>query len=112
MKKATIITLIAAAALVAGYLCFFGVTREKYDSPPNTIGKIKYFEPVHKTDAYRPPTLTPVGYRRTPFSQSVTAKAIYKGETIGLIPPLCEQDRTAQHRCGERPVRAGIGGTL
>ena len=84
MKKATIITLIAAAALVAGYLCFFGVTREKYDSPPNTIGKIKYFEPVHKTDAYRLPTLTPVGYSRTTFSQSVTAKAIYKGETIGL----------------------------
>jgi len=57
---------------------------EHYNYPLNEIEAIKYFEPADKQYAYRAITLTPTEYKRTLFAQTLTAKAIYKGDTIGI----------------------------
>jgi|GEM_PF-1786013 len=60
------------------------LTHEKYDYLLNTIEAIKYFEPTGRQYAYHSIQLTPTEYWQTPFSQTLIAKAIYKGEIIGI----------------------------
>ena len=85
MKKPLIISVIILTILaLAAITLFTHKKHENYDFPLNVIEAIKYFEPVHKQYAYRAVTLTPTEYTRTLFAQSLTAKAIYKGDTIGI----------------------------
>ena len=85
MKKTILISVIILTILVlAAIVLFTHKKQEKYDFPLNVIETIKYFEPADKQYAYRAITLTPTEYSRTFFAQSLTAKAIYKGDTIGI----------------------------
>jgi len=82
MKKTAIILLILSISAIT-YFYFWG-GHKKYDYPLNTIEKIKYYESADKKYAYNNIMLTPTEYRRTPFTNTLIAKAIYKGETIGI----------------------------
>jgi len=83
MKKTVIILSVLALLLVLAYFFLCSGTKH-YTYPLNTIEAIRYYEPADKQYAYRAVTLTPTKYRRTPFTNTLTVKAIYKGETIGI----------------------------
>lgn len=73
---------ISLSILIIYKLCFS--VHVTYDTPLNTIESIRYFEPADKVYAYHNLTLTPTDYYSSPFSHSVVAKALYRGNTIGF----------------------------
>lgn len=86
MKRKHRIILISSGLVLCLLLilgCCF-VKHIKYSGPLNRIESIKYFEPADGKYAYRKLTITPTMYCSTPWSNSVTAKAIYQNDTIGL----------------------------
>ena len=82
--KQTLILLSVFASISAITYFFVWCGTKKYDYPLNTIKAIKYYEPADKGYAYNAVRLTPTQYRRTPYTNTLVAKAIYKGDTIGI----------------------------
>jgi len=86
MKKIIRILAVAVCSIIFLFALLF--ERVKYDTPLSIIESVKYFEPTEKVHAYRPIVLTPTDYKSSISKTEIVAKALYQGDTIGLI----EQD--------------------
>lgn len=84
MNKKHILRITIILCLLLAVIYCFSNKHIHYSYKLNHVSTLKYLESSEKINAYKAITLTPVAYHSTILSSSITAKAIYKKDTIGI----------------------------